>query len=625
MTAGEFDANGLTVELAPRRMAGPLVPGWNLWDRLAWIMLLPAAALIVVLVIPLGATVLDATRARWTVVLWCVVIVVVAVAIRTAWRRYLPAALSRWNRPRRVAAGMAGGLGAAVAIWLLALVLGTDGFLAYARTTAGVVVAMAILGLALLAARRFRRTWIPWWPLIVPFGIAAFAAGLAFRLIFAVPVDLVNVLVTQTMRVQAQWLLYAVLLAAAFGWTWAGALFVLFRSAITAIEADPVQAAYVRGPDGTPTIRGLYQLLRPMLWVFGLVVGVAAARIFDVVLVAVPGSRQYSLDSATVHWWRLTTDGADPGAAAAFSLPLAVLIGLAAWLSQSHGPQGVRPRPLAAAVPVQVRLSPGISGAKRFLQGARPLLRVTAIAVFFLAPVLVLIVIGWAGLDGPAFTGDTSIWHDREMWRSLRKTALVAGVATCLLVTAAVPAAYYAASLDPDRRRSRIVVAALVVLTVMPAQVYVGPIRGAIEHLGLTGTSLPLIVTHAAIGLPISTLILRTALLAPADAPDPDALRGRTVPAMVFQRIRTTAGRALGAVAVLELVQVWNDFFVGLLVSGADISPWSLLLWGEARQFNEGAAHLAAGALLSAIPPVVLVLLTWRRFLVPGLTGGVLR
>ncbi|RJO79875.1 hypothetical protein D5S18_00965 [Nocardia panacis] len=615
MTPVEFEAGGLIIELAPRRMSGPLVPGWNLWGRLVWVLLLPAAALTAVLVVPAAATVVEAARARWVVVLWCAVVLAAAVVARGLWSRYAAQIL----RHKAIAVGLFS-LPGVVAIGTLAAILGADGFLAYARTTAGVVVAVAVLGLALLAARRLRRTWIPWWPLIVPFGVAAFVAGLAFRLIFELPIDVANDIVAQNFRVQAQWLLYAILLGAAFGWTWAGALFVLLRTAIGEIEADPVQSAHVRGPDGRPTLRGLYTLLRPMLWVFGLVVGVAAARLFDVVLIAVPGSRQYVLDSATVHWWRMTTDGADPGAAAAFSLPLAVLIGVAAWLSQSPGRGAARPEPLTRPVPVRIRLEPTASRAGRLLSGARPLLRVTLVALAFLAPIVVLVVVGWIGFDGSAFDGPFAIWHDQEIWRSLRKTAVVAVIATCLLLTAALPAAYYTAALRPEHTPARIAVTFLIVLTVLPAQLYVGPIHTAIEHLGLTGTSLPLIVTHAAIGLPISTLILRGALLAPAATAEPEAPRGRAL-----RRIRTTAARAVGAVAVLELVQVWNDFFVGLLVSGADLSPWSLLLWGEARQFNEGAAHLAAGALLCAAPPVLLVLLTWRRLLVPGLTGGVLR
>ncbi|WP_290054616.1 hypothetical protein, partial [Nocardia nova] len=115
------------------------------------------------------------------------------------------------------------------------------------------------------------------------------------------------------------------------------------------------------------------------------------------------------------------------------------------------------------------------------------------------------------------------------------------------------------------------------------------------------------------------------ALLAPSDGPAADALHGLAKPWAVLGRVVSTAWPAVGAVAVLELIQVWNDFFIGLMVSGADVSPWSLLLWGDARQFQENAAHLAAGALLSTIPPVLLLLTTWRRFLVPGLTGGIVR
>uniref|UniRef100_UPI0024573802 hypothetical protein n=1 Tax=Nocardia cyriacigeorgica TaxID=135487 RepID=UPI0024573802 len=93
----------------------------------------------------------------------------------------------------------------------------------------------------------------------------------------------------------------------------------------------------------------------------------------------------------------------------------------------------------------------------------------------------------------------------------------------------------------------------------------------------------------------------------------------------VARRRGAGAGGAFAAAAVLEFVQVWNDFFVSLMISGAGVSPWSLLLWGEARHFEENLPQLAAGSLVFAIVPVTLLLATWRRFLVPALTGGVLR
>ncbi|WP_280450416.1 hypothetical protein, partial [Nocardia cyriacigeorgica] len=112
---------------------------------------------------------------------------------------------------------------------------------------------------------------------------------------------------------------------------------------------------------------------------------------------------------------------------------------------------------------------------------------------------------------------------------------------------------------------------------------------------------------------------------APAFKPPRAATLGLAGRGAVARGLWAGAGGAIVAAAVLEFVQVWNDFFVSLMISGAGVSPWSLLLWGEARHFEENLPQLAAGSLVFAIVPVTLLLATWRRFLVPALTGGVLR
>ncbi|MGW4249765.1 hypothetical protein, partial [Nocardia sp. NPDC004722] len=213
---------------------------------------------------------------------------------------------------------------------------------------------------------------------------------------------------------------------------------------------------------------------------------------------------------------------------------------------------------------------------------------------------------------------------DRALWRALGTTAVVAFFATATVVVAALPVAHRLAGLRTGFV-SRIVVPALVILTVLPAQMYLGPLHRLVTVLGPTGNPVPLIVTHAAAGLPIAILILRGALLAPAYSPAADALYGFAPAGVVRRRLLNTASPALGAVAVLEFIQVWNDFFIGLLIGGPGASPWSVLLWGDARQFNENSAQLAAGALISAVVPVTLLLLCWRRFVMPGLAGGALR
>ncbi|PPJ30880.1 hypothetical protein C5E45_07740 [Nocardia nova] len=644
MTAGHIHAHGLDLEPALTRIAGPVIPGrhprrWSMWPAQ-----LPALLLILLLLVgPAATTVWTAARAQWEMVAWCALLVVLVAASTMLWRRddamravAAAAVRGRWtllrNRlwPTVFRRGTPGGasivarvrwrslwwpvlvVALAVTIRGIGVELGPGGRGAYVRTLVWVLCALAVLVLALELAWRGRRGWWPWQPLILPFGVSAFVAGLALRLLaenpdYRMPVPGVTG--------QRTWLMTTLIVA--FVWCWLGALFALFRAAIAAIEADPVRRGYLEDARGVARTRArLFELMRPVLLILGLVVAVAAARIFDIILIAVPGSLQYSLDSATVHWWRLVSDpDADPGVAAAYSLPLAVLIGSAAWILQTDVRRhrvGWMRRP--AVDPVRSKRT------------ARGVLRVVTVSLLSLGPLLALAVFSWVGADGPAFAGTGSVWQHRELLHAMANTGWVAVWATVLVIGAAFPVAHQLAARPADALRSRLAVVVLVVFTVLPAQLYVGPIRRVIERMGLTGTSFSsLIVVHAAIGLPIAILILRGALLAPSDGPAADALHGLAKPWAVLGRVVSTAWPAVGAVAVLELIQVWNDFFIGLMVSGADVSPWSLLLWGDARQFQENAAHLAAGALLSTIPPVLLLLVTWRRFLVPGLTGGFVR
>jgi alpha-glucoside transport system permease protein len=247
-----------------------------------------------------------------------------------------------------------------------------------------------------------------------------------------------------------------------------------------------------------------------------------------------------------------------------------------------------------------------------------------AVSVAAVVPLVILAVVALRGPDGWSVAAFTDVWRDRWLLHSVEATFWVALLATIIVVAAAAPLAYRLA-VAPAGWVTRTIVSGLVVLAVLPVQAYLGPLDIFIDDHGLSGTRVPLVLVHAAAGLPIAVLILRGAVAAPPGSPAADALRGLAAPGTISRRLLDSAGPALGAVAVLEFVQVWNDFIVGLLISGAGASPWSLLLWGEARQFGENAAQLAAGSLIAALLPVALVLSTWRRWIVPGLTGGVLR
>ncbi|MGK8522582.1 hypothetical protein ACRS6B_13935 [Nocardia asteroides] len=598
-----FEAHGLRIELATRRMRGPLVPGGRPRRWLGRLAVLPATLLTVaLLVLPAGWTLIIATRARPVAVLACAIVTVCAL---------LPAILRERleGSRKRIAVWLCACGGTAAGLWLLGGTMTADGRGAYLRTLLWVAFGIALLVVALLLAWWGRAARWLWLPLIVPFGVSAFVSGVAFRMIFGSGARWLDIESVGTYR---WWL--AAMLGSAFLWTWLGFLTGLFRAGIHAIETDPARAGYLYRDDGRALALRLYELLRPVLLVAGLAVGVAAARVFDVVLIGVPGALEYQVDSATVHWWRLTGD-VEPGVAAAYALPLAALVGAVAWLLQLNVR---RHRASWSAVRAMT-----VSGRRRM--GFGRAVGIVVVSVLALYPIGVLAYTGAHGHDGFGFAAFGLVWGDDGLWRALQTTAWVAGIVTVVVVTAAAPVAYRLAALRPDGAAARLAVVALVVLAVIPAQIYLGPLDGLVDAYELSGTRIPLILVHAAAGLPIAILVLRGAMLAPPGSAAADALHGFAPPGTIAHRVLASSGTALGAVAVLEFVQVWNDFFLGLVVSGAGASPWSLLLWGEARQFGENAAQLAAGSLVSAVLPVALLLATWRRWVVPGLTGGVLR
>ncbi|WP_216905605.1 hypothetical protein [Nocardia noduli] len=617
----EFDAAGLKLELTPRRMRGPLVPGGRPRRWLRWAGVPALVLMCALLIAPAVWTVWTAAEARPQVVSSCGVLAVACVGLTLILRPGQRVEL-------RIASGSGLAVVAVAALWFLGAALTEDGLWAYLRTLVWVAFAIVLLASALALAWWSRNARWVWAPLIVPFGISAFVSGVAFRLIFEFLAARLGI---DTVGGYRFW--YAAMLGSAFLWTWLGFLTGLLRADIQAIENDSVCAGYLHDPaDGARSTGGalsarfhtrarfvgrLLALVRPVLLVVGLVVGVAAARVFDVVLIGVPGSMQYEVDSATVHWWRLATDAdLGPGVAAAYSLPLTLVVGLVAWLLQI-GMQSHRRRRDTTTKPASA------TGRTRF----EPI-RAVGIAVVSsaaLIPIAVLIGVCLVTPSGFAFSAFSTIFRDEALRHAWQITAWVATMATLIVVSAALPVAYRLAALRPEGVASKLAVVTLVVLSVLPAQTYLGALDTFIDEYGLSGTRIPLIFVHVAAGLPIAVLILRGALLAPPGSPANDELYGLATSETTLRRLWTSAGPALVAVAVLEFIQVWNDFFIGLMMSGAGASPWSLLLWGGVRRFNESSAELAAGALVSAALPVLLLLLTWRRWLVPGLTGGVSR
>jgi alpha-glucoside transport system permease protein len=465
----------------------------------------------------------------------------------------------------------------------------------------GIALVLLALGYGIaLISRVVRRARLLLTVLILPFGVSALVSGAVFRMIFDPNPE--RGMATALFGDGVIWLgpdLVWLVLGSAFAWTWLGFIVVLFRAGL--------DTSHTRRPGPVTTIVVLTVLI-------------AAIRVFDMVLIVAPGSTQDSVDVVGLHWWRMASGSPDTGHPAALAVLLFVIVA-------TIGLIGAR-RPVA---PVRSDAEHSETSATPHM--ARHRTWGTAISIgiaaFWLLPVLVLLA---TALHNPAAAGSAGWWHPEGLgldslgtlakswlWPALFGNVLIAGLATALVVAVATPAAYLLVWGGFPRWLSAALTTLLVALAVAPVQLYAAPVGDAIAALGLTGSRAPLALIHAAAGLPFATLVLRTAFLA---APVRNPIEQRPALDAMWRRGRYRP--ALIAVVVLEFILVWNDFIVGFLISGPSPTPFTLLLWGEARQFGASAGTVAAASVAAAVIPVAVLLATWPR-VVAGLTGGVTR
>jgi alpha-glucoside transport system permease protein len=513
-----------------------------------------------------------------------------------------------------------------------------------------------LLGAALaLLSRRIGRSRTFFVGVIAgPVAVSATVTAVAFRLLFdplpergtvaAVLAAVAGWLHPDTPRPQSVGALgpdgIAWVLASAFAWSWIGLTALLLRAGLAGTRPELIRMA--RSFGATPVRAwwtAVVPALVPLAPVVLLTVSVAAVRVFDVVLLAGPGSVQQDTMVVGVLWLRSRgTLGEGRAAALAVLLTLAVAVValLALWLLARTWPQD--PPAAAPAAPPDPDPDPGSdrlarAGGRRrrgwwWLLGA-------LLAMIWLIPLVVLVL---TSLRRPQDAAEAGWWHGHGFSVESYLRAYHAGVAgaawstlgravlaTLLTLACALPAAHALARGDLSGRAGRWLLRVAVILAVLPVQAVAVPLGRELDWLRLSNTQLGLVLAHAALGTPFAVLLLRAAFsgrpppAAPAYAPP------GTRWLSVLAGEATAARTALLAVGVLQFVQVWDDLVVGLLLlGGSETGVLSLAVLGQGRQFAASSGPVAATAVISVLVPLVLVLAT-GRWVVRGLSAGVAR
>jgi len=171
-------------------------------------------------------------------------------------------------------------------------------------------------------------------------------------------------------------------------------------------------------------------------------------------------------------------------------------------------------------------------------------------------------------------------------------------------------------------RGSRLMFSLMLFGMFIPYQSVLIPLFSFIKAIGLYGTVWGLVVVHVIYGLPITTLIFRNYYV---DVPD-SLVEATSIDGAGFFGIYRYVIFPLSlpgfvVVIIWQFTQIWNEFLFAVTLSKPASQPITVALaqlaGGEAVKWNLPMA----GALLAALPPL-LVYVVFGRFFIRGLLAG---
>lgn len=160
----------------------------------------------------------------------------------------------------------------------------------------------------------------------------------------------------------------------------------------------------------------------------------------------------------------------------------------------------------------------------------------------------------------------------------------------------------------------------------VPYQILMIPVRDLVVHLGLYNSVWALILFHTAFQIGFATLFLRNFITGlPEELFEAARIEGASELQILRLIIIPLVRPALAGLAVLIFTFVWNDYFWALVLVQSDAAkPLTLGLAGLKGEWLTAWNLISAGALFSALPPVVLFFFMQKHF-VAGLTAGAVR
>ena len=169
---------------------------------------------------------------------------------------------------------------------------------------------------------------------------------------------------------------------------------------------------------------------------------------------------------------------------------------------------------------------------------------------------------------------------------------------------------------------ARVVFAFMLFGMFIPYQSILIPLFGFVKAIGLYGSIWGLVLVHTVYGLPITTLIFRNYYTEIPDAlVEAMSIDGAGFFSIYLHGIFPLSLPGFVVVIIWQFTQIWNEFLFAVTLSNPSSQPITVALaqlsGGEAVKWNLPMA----GALLAALPTLI-VYIAFGRYFVRGLLAG---
>ena len=212
-------------------------------------------------------------------------------------------------------------------------------------------------------------------------------------------------------------------------------------------------------------------------------------------------------------------------------------------------------------------------------------------------------------------------WHDGHLGPALSNSAFIAIVGVVLVVVVGALAAYPLARIS--RRWSTVVFYLFLIGLVLPGQIGLLPLFRQMQDLGLVGSVWSIIFIAVGGGMPFSVFLFTAFLRQLPREYEEAAVIDGCGPVRVFIYIVLPLLRpAIGTVAILSALAIWNDFFTPLLyLSGSANETVPIRILGFVGEYFTNYPAIFAALAITSLP-ILVMFLALQRSVIQGFSGG---